>query len=31
VYRVTRRGRRELEARKGEWREFARAVDAVLA
>jgi PadR family transcriptional regulator, regulatory protein PadR len=31
VYRLTRRGRRQLEARKGEWREFARAVDAVLA
>jgi transcriptional regulator len=31
VYRLTRRGRRQLEARKGEWTDFARAVDAVLA
>jgi PadR family transcriptional regulator len=31
VYRLTRRGRRRLETRRGEWREFARAVDAVLA
>jgi PadR family transcriptional regulator, regulatory protein PadR len=31
VYRLTRRGRRRLEARKGEWRDFARAIDAVLA
>jgi PadR family transcriptional regulator, regulatory protein PadR len=31
VYKLTRRGRRQLEARKSEWHEFARAVDAVLA
>jgi PadR family transcriptional regulator len=31
VYRLTRRGRRRLEARKDEWRDFARAIDAVLA
>src|ERR671932_2487200 len=31
VYRLTRRGRRQLESRKSEWREFARAVEAVLA
>jgi PadR family transcriptional regulator PadR len=31
VYRLTRRGRRQLEARKNEWRDFARAVEAVLA
>ena len=31
VYRLTRRGRRRLDARRSEWREFSRAVDAVLA
>jgi len=31
VYKLTRRGRGQLEARKSEWREFARAIDAVLA
>ena len=31
VYKLTRRGRRQLEARKTEWRDFARAIDAVLA
>ena len=31
VYKLTRRGRGQLEARKSEWHEFARAVDAVLA
>ena len=31
VYKLTRRGRRQLDARKSEWRDFARAVDAVLA
>ena len=31
VYRLTRRGRRELGVRRGEWRQFARAVEAVLA
>jgi len=31
VYKLTRRGRRRLQASKSEWREFARAVDAVLA
>jgi transcriptional regulator len=31
VYELTRRGRRELGARRGEWREFSRAVEAVLA
>ena len=30
VYKLTRRGRRQLEARKSEWRDFARAVDSVL-
>jgi transcriptional regulator len=30
VYKLTRRGRRQLEARKNEWRHFARAVDSVL-
>src|SRR3954469_26015606 len=29
VYRLTRSGRRELSARKDEWRSFARAVEAV--
>ena len=31
VYRLTRRGRRRLEERRDEWRDFARAVEAVLA
>jgi len=31
VYRLTRKGRRELVTRKDEWRSFARAVEAVLA
>ena len=31
VYRLTRRGRTRLEASRSEWRDFARAVDAVLA
>ena len=31
VYRLTRAGRRELAARREEWRGFARAVEAVLA
>jgi transcriptional regulator len=31
VYRLTRRGRTKLEARKAEWRTFSSAVDAVLA
>ena len=31
VYRLTRRGRTKLEARKAEWRAFSSAVDAVLA
>ncbi len=31
VYRLTRRGRRELGVRRGEWNQFARAVEAVLA
>jgi PadR family transcriptional regulator PadR len=31
VYKLTRQGRRQLEARKSEWRDFARAIDAVLA
>jgi PadR family transcriptional regulator PadR len=31
VYELTRRGRRELGVRRGEWRDFARAVEAVLA
>ncbi len=30
VYTLTRRGRRQLEASKSEWRDFARAVDSVL-
>lgn len=29
VYRLTRRGRRQLEARRSEWRDFARAVNSV--
>ena len=31
VYRLTRRGRTRLETSRSEWRDFARAVDAVLA
>ena len=31
VYRLMRAGRRELAARREEWRGFARAVEAVLA
>ena len=31
VYTLTRRGRRELGERRGEWRQFARGVEAVLA
>jgi len=31
VYKLTRRGRRQLEARRNEWRDFARAIEAVLA
>ena len=31
VYRLTRRGRARLEARRREWRAFSSAVDAVLA
>lgn len=31
VYELTARGRGELGVRRGEWRDFARAVDAVLA
>jgi PadR family transcriptional regulator PadR len=31
VYKLTRRGRRQLESRKSECRDFARAIDAVLA
>ncbi len=31
TYRLTRRGRTALARRRGEWRGFARAVDAVLA
>ena|SRR5262245_8228236 len=31
VYRLTRRGRGRLEERRDEWRDFARAVEAVLA
>jgi DNA-binding PadR family transcriptional regulator len=31
VYRLTRRGRSALGKREGEWRSFARAVEAVLA
>jgi DNA-binding PadR family transcriptional regulator len=30
VYELTRRGRRELGVRRGEWRDFSRAVEAVL-
>jgi DNA-binding PadR family transcriptional regulator len=31
VYELTRRGRRELGVRRGEWQNFSRAVEAVLA
>jgi len=31
VYELTRRGRRELDARRGEWRAFVGAVEAVMA
>lgn len=31
VYELTRRGRRELGVRRGEWRQFASAVEAVMA
>jgi PadR family transcriptional regulator len=31
VYTLTRRGERELGARRGEWRDFVRVVEAVLA
>jgi PadR family transcriptional regulator PadR len=31
VYELTRRGQRELGVRRGEWRDFVRAVEAVLA
>jgi transcriptional regulator len=31
VYRLTRRGRRRLEASRTEWQAFAHAIDAVLA
>jgi PadR family transcriptional regulator, regulatory protein PadR len=31
VYELTRRGRSELGVRRGEWHDFARAVQAVLA
>lgn len=31
IYSLTRRGERELGARRGEWRDFVRAVDAVMA
>jgi DNA-binding PadR family transcriptional regulator len=31
VYRLTRRGRRELGVRRREWNQFAQAVEAVLA
>ncbi|HXD65339.1 MAG TPA: PadR family transcriptional regulator [Solirubrobacteraceae bacterium] len=30
TYELTRRGRRELGTRRSEWREFSRAVEAVL-
>jgi PadR family transcriptional regulator len=30
VYELTRRGRRELGTRRSEWRQFSRAVEAVL-
>jgi len=31
VYRLTRRGKRELGVRRDEWRQFSTAVEAVLA
>ena len=31
IYKLTRRGRKQLETKKTEWHEFARAVEAVLA
>ena len=31
VYRLTRRGARELGVRRGEWRQFVKTVEAVLA
>ncbi len=31
VYRLTRKGRRELTTRRGEWRSFATTIEAVLA
>jgi len=31
LYKLTRRGRGRLAAQKSEWRDFARAIDAVLA
>jgi DNA-binding PadR family transcriptional regulator len=31
IYELTRRGERELGARRGEWHDFVRAVGAVLA
>lgn len=31
IYRLTARGRRELGQKRGEWRAFVKAVDAVLA
>ena len=31
VYALTRRGERELGARRGEWRDFVRVVEAVMA
>jgi len=31
LYRMTHKGRRELGTRRGEWREFANVVEAVLA
>jgi DNA-binding PadR family transcriptional regulator len=31
VYRLTRGGRRELAARRGEWKSFTAAIEAVLA
>lgn len=31
VYELTRRGSRELGVRRGEWHDFAKAVEAVLA
>jgi PadR family transcriptional regulator len=31
IYRLTRRGRRELAGRRGEWKSFATTIEAVLA